>query len=52
MHEFCSIFIQNIVKQGRSLTHTVSQTKFNMSGQSVDRANTEGKKKKTFLAKR
>jgi len=27
MHEFCSIFIQNIVKQGRSLTHTVSPDK-------------------------
>jgi len=23
-HEFCSVFIQNTVKQGRSLTHLVS----------------------------
>jgi len=47
MHEFCSIFIRNTVKQGQSLTHMVSLTKFNMLGQrvSVCRANVEGKKK-------
>ena len=33
MHEFCSIFIRNTVKQGRSLARI--QTKFNMSGQRV-----------------
>ena len=28
MHEFCSIFIRNTIKQGRSLTHVVSQDKW------------------------
>ena len=35
-HEFCSIFIQNTVKQRRSLSHMVSPDKFNMTTLCVD----------------
>jgi len=54
-HEFCSIFILNTVKQGRSLTHMVSPDKIqHVRSKSKVSANCRAaaKGKKTFLAKR
>jgi len=53
-HEFCSIFIGNTVKLGRSLTPMVSPDDTERIGSKSERdvCRTTAEGKKTFLAKR
>ena len=48
MHEFCSIFIRNTVKQGRSLTHMVCPDEIQHVRQRVSVCRANAEEKKTF----